>query len=90
MSEAKTRVNVPAALFVQTVKDVHAAGGTHADIAEQLGIGVTSVATRISNLRTKHGLPMPNFKRGGGGGARLDVDALRAILEGTGETAAAE
>jgi len=76
--------NVDAVRFVTVVRDVHARGGTHADVAAELGLKVGSVATRISQLRNRKpvGVNMPDFPRGGGGGSKLDVDALNAILEG--------
>lgn len=75
-----TRSNIPAADFVRAVKEVAEAGGTHSDVASRLGMKVTSVATRISVLRTKHGVNMPAFKRGGGGRPGVDAAALNAIL----------
>ena len=75
-----TRKIVSAEDFVRTVVEVAKAGGTHEDVAKRLGMKVGSVATRCSTLRTKHGVNLPNFKRGGGG-RKLDVAGLNALCE---------
>ena len=83
---SRSRVNVSAENFVAAVLEVSKAGGTHSDVAAKLGIAVGSVATRCSQLRTKHGVNIPNFKRGGsGGGRKLDVSGLNAMIAASSE-----
>jgi hypothetical protein len=69
------------------VKQVADADGSHADIAELTGLQVASVATRLSGLRKRmreagHADLVPNFRRGGGGGRKLDTDAIASIFAG--------
>jgi len=74
--------NVSANDFAAAVKQVADAGGSHQDIADLTGLKASSVATKLSGWR-KRGVPnVPNFKRGGGGGRKLDVDAISAIFAG--------
>ena len=83
MSKSKTvrAKNVPAAQFVLAVKAAIAADRSQEDVAAELGLkGASCVATRCANLRKK-GVNLPEFKRGGGG-RKLDVEALNALLEG--------
>jgi hypothetical protein len=75
------RTNVSAADFAECVKRVADADGSLADIASELGLKVGSVATKLSGWRKK-GIAVPNFARGGNGGAKLDVAGLSAIFEG--------
>lgn len=65
--------------FVKAVLKAAAEGTGHAGISKLTGIKQTSVATRLSNLR-KAGVNLPNFPRGGGGGRKLDVAALNALI----------
>ena len=81
MAKRTNSSNIPAARFVTVVRDVHKRNGSIADVAAELGLKVGSVSTRMSNLRNhKPPVNLPHFTRGGGGGAKLDVDALNEIL----------
>jgi len=75
------RTHVTARDFAACVKRVAEAGGSHSDIASELGLKTGSVATKLSGWRKK-GIPVPNFARGGNGGRKLDVAGLSAIFEG--------
>ena len=80
MGKKTGRTNVPADVFVRTCREVLAEGGNHEDIRSRLNMSSTGVvASRICGLR-KQGVEIPQFPRGGGGGRRLDVAGLNAIL----------
>lgn len=84
MGRAIGSKNVSAVEFASCVKRVSDAEGSLQDVADALGLKVTSVATRLSQLR-KRVSNVPNFKRGGGGGgAKLDVSAIEGIFSGNG------
>jgi len=77
---AKKRAHVSAADFVKAVMQSVADGSGYAGISEKTGMQQTSVATRISTLRKK-GVKIPNMPRsGGGGGRKLDIDALNSLI----------
>lgn len=66
--------------FASVVAKVSAAGGNQQEIANQLGIKVGSVANRLASWRKK-GINVPAFTRGGGG-RKLNVDAINNIFAG--------
>lgn len=84
MSRVSGSKNIPATQFASVVKSVSDADGNLQDVADELGLKVTSVATRLSQLRKKFpDIGVPSFKRGGGGGgAKLDGAVLAGIFSG--------
>ena len=84
MGRATGSKNIDAVTFATCVKRVSDAEGSLQDVADELGLQVTSVATRLSQLRKKFPeIGVPNFKRGGGGGgAKLDSVVLAGIFSG--------
>ena len=80
-SVSREKSNVSAEVFVKAVLEAAANGTGHDGVSKATGIKRSSVATRMSNLR-KAGVKLPNFPRGGGGGGKkLNVDALNALIE---------
>lgn len=79
-SVSRAKANVSAETFVKAVLAAAADGTGHEGVAKATGIKRSSVATRMSNLR-KAGVKLPSFPRGGGGGGKkLDVSKLNALI----------
>lgn len=78
-TEKTSRKNITAEVFLEAAWQAKVKGQGHADIAKQLGIKTSSVASRLYQLRTTKKIAVPSFPRGGGGGRKLNVDALNAI-----------
>jgi hypothetical protein len=79
MGKSRAKANVPAEVIVRAAWESFQAGTGIAGVAQATGLSPESVSTRLSVLRTKHKVNLPKFPRGGGGGRRLDLDALNAI-----------
>ena len=79
--KSRAKANVPAETIVRAAWKSYKAGTGIAGIADETGLSAESVSTRLSVLRTKHGVKLPKFPRGGGGGRRLDLDSLNAIAD---------
>lgn len=71
---------VPATIFVQAVMEAHRNGEGVDAVAEATGLSAGAVSTRMSQYRKEHGLNLPKFPRGGGGGAKLDIGELTALI----------
>lgn len=76
------RTIVKATDFVTTVVKVYNAGGKLQDVANELGMKIGSVNTRLVGMRKKFpNLPSFLHNRGNsGGGNRVNADAINAIL----------
>jgi len=82
MSEAakKNRTAVPATTLVKTATEFALAGKTRAECADFLGMDVQGMGVRLSTYR-KAGLVIPKFASAGGGGKKLDLAALQALVD---------
>ncbi len=72
---------VAATVFVQAVMEAHKNGEGVDAVAEATGLSAGAVSTRMSQYRNEHGLNLPKFPRGGGGGAKLDISELSALID---------
>jgi len=75
MSDKVKKAHVADSVFIPTVVRVCTNGGSHQDVADELGMAVGSVATRLSNIRKRFkedgvDCPLPGFQRGNGGNRR--------------------
>ena len=83
------RTVVATETFVKAVVSASQSGKTVEDVANELGLKLGSVQTRISNFnkgaREAKARELPKLKRrpGGGGGRKLDFAALSALIPET-------
>jgi len=74
----KKITGVSAEVFVQTVLEVHSAGGNWDDVAKRVGTKKTSCTVRASNLK-KEGVNLPTLSRSGRG-RKKDIVALAKMV----------
>lgn len=77
-TDADSRVDMET--FIKTLVAVHASGGTIEDVADKLGLEVESVQARASSYRSD-GIPLPNFRKSGGGRKRNTEEALKILAK---------
>jgi len=81
----KKKAHVSDSVFIPTVVRIATTGGSHQDVADELGMKVGSVATRISNIRTRfkedgQECNLPAFQRGNGGNRRKSAQDYAKLI----------
>lgn len=77
---AKERGGVDLKTFMKIwIEEVNSEGSI-ANVAKRTNMAEASVSQKVSVLRNKHKVPLPEFPRGGGGGARFNRNEALGIM----------